>query len=351
MNRYTILPCSFDKITKVQNFIDDQWKRGHILATNTDVLDWQYYDVNSSTYNFIIAVDAQSGSLVALLGFIPTNHFDVKLEQVDLWGAVWKVLDGVDSLSFKNGKIMGLGASLLDYLIDTKKVRSYGAIGINKRVAKLYEYLGFSVSRLNHYYIVNREKCEFSILNNFDGIFCADDDLCEDHEVKLISSISDLDINADKKILPVKSNLYFVNRYLKHPFYDYTLLRIANSRAESCVLVYRVVKVFDAKAIRIVDFWGNPSAILGAKNVFYNLLQEYDAEYIDFYNYGLSEDVLKNAGFILRNSTSSIVVPNYFEPFERRNIDILFAYKVFTERPYTYVVCKGDADQDRPNFL
>ena len=39
------------------------------------------------------------------------------------------------------------------------------------------------------------------------------------------------------------------------------------------------------------------------------------------------------------------IVPNHFEPFERRNATVRFALK--SERPA--VLFKGDGDQDRPN--
>ena len=352
VRQYKIIVNDYDKPEKIQSFIDSHWSPSHILAKNRGLFDWQYFDKTLSNYNFSIALDSFSNDIVGLLGFIPTYHFDPTLRaETDLWGAVWKVLHGTDSLTYKNGKIAGLGTSLLDHLITTKKVRSYGAIGINKKVARLYRYLGFSVGHLKHYYIVNQKKSHFSILDRFNGVFCTTQTPEETHYVSLINTQDEFNINSSPETIPVKSSLYFINRYIRHPFYDYTLLRITNSRTESCVIVYRLVKISDSRAVRIVDFAGNPFAITGATAVFQDILQEHDAEYIDFYNYGIPEDVLKNAGFLLRGSDTSIVVPNYFEPFERRNIDIMFAYKIFSEKPYTYTVCKGDADQDRPNLL
>lgn len=336
----------------IQNFIDVHWAPSHVLAKNKLLFDWQYLDQNTSTYNFSLVLNPICGQLLGILGFIPTYHFDTDLrEERDFWGSIWKVSSDVKQFISKDGEYMGLGTALLDFLITTKKLRSFGAIGINKRVARLYKHLGFFVGTLNHFYMVNQEKKQFNILDCYNGIFNEANTIKKECKVSIIKTKEELSINWDKKILPLKSASYFINRYIKHPFYSYTIIRITNKNCETCILVYRIVKANQSHAVRIVDFAGNPAALIGASYVFQEILRKHDAEYLDFYNYGLPENVLTDAGFLLRTLDSSVIVPNYFEPFERRNINMMFAYKIFSEQPYTYMICKGDADQDRPNFL
>jgi hypothetical protein len=43
----------------------------------------------------------------------------------------------------------------------------------------------------------------------------------------------------------------------------------------------------------------------------------------------------------------NLIIPNYFEPFEQKNVKIELAYKA----DFPYVAFKGDSDQDRPNIL
>ena len=74
-------------------------------------------------------------------------------------------------------------------------------------------------------------------------------------------------------------------------------------------------------------------------------LNESGAEYLDCYNYGINKDVFLKIGF--REITGNTVVPNYFEPFEKKNVDIHYAS--YTKDPV--VIFKGDGDQDRPNLL
>ena len=64
--------------------------------------------------------------------------------------------------------------------------------------------------------------------------------------------------------------------------------------------------------------------MLGTQNQFSKLLGKYDAEYIDFYNFGIEDTTLHNAGFSKKTNSDKIVIPNYFEPFEMKNIDIAF---------------------------
>ena len=50
-------------------------------------------------------------------------------------------------------------------------------------------------------------------------------------------------------------------------------------------------------------------------------------------------------GFVKKGLSD--IVPNYFEPFLKQNINIDYAFK--SKSPY--VIFKGDSDQDRPNLI
>lgn len=73
------------------------------------------------------------------------------------------------------------------------------------------------------------------------------------------------------------------------------------------------------------------------------------AEYVDFYNIGIKEISSTTSGFIKRDSTSEVIIPNYFEPFEKKNIDLGYAYKC--DNNFNFCIFKGDSDQDRPNLI
>ena len=115
----------------------------------------------------------------------------------------------------------------------------------------------------------------------------------------------------------------------------------------SAVLVTRRVVANDSAVLRVVDLDGPSDALAGTYDELCKLLASENAEYIDFYNSGMHAPSLEAAGFIQRDSTSHVIVPNYFEPFEQKNVDLAFAYWTQDRSPYQFV--KGDSDQDRPS--
>lgn len=74
-------------------------------------------------------------------------------------------------------------------------------------------------------------------------------------------------------------------------------------------------------------------------------MQENKWEYIDLYCYGIEDDILKRSGFLKRTENDPNIIPNYFEPFEQKNVDIYFVSNVM-ENLHLY---RGDGDQDRPS--
>ena len=75
-------------------------------------------------------------------------------------------------------------------------------------------------------------------------------------------------------------------------------------------------------------------------------MHEKNHEYIDFLCSGLSSTMMLRAGFIKVND--DVVIPNYFEPFVKKNIFINF----FTESSLdeeNLRIFKADGDQDRPS--
>ena len=51
----------------------------------------------------------------------------------------------------------------------------------------------------------------------------------------------------------------------------------------------------------------------------------------------------------VRNENDGVVIPNYFEPFAKSNVEIDYMISTAAGRPFRIV--KGDSDQDRPNIV
>ena len=110
--------------------------------------------------------------------------------------------------------------------------------------------------------------------------------------------------------------------------------------------ITRRINVGKRNCIRIVDIISDFNPDLDLKNGMQKLLGINESEYIDCYNYGVNKDVLQNWGFVLKKE-NEVIVPNYFEPFLKKNINLKFAYK----SQESIKIFKGDSDQDRPNII
>jgi hypothetical protein len=322
--------CKNSEAHAIQSFIDEVWKKNHILSVNKDLLDFQYLQGNH--YNFFIAEDNKK--IIGILGFIPINLFDKSLSGKDYWLALWKTDDKYAS--------PGVGVSLLRALYKTFTPDSVGVLGINSEVRKLYEMMGFQTGKLTHYYIANPKYEKFHIAENMQIIYETETENTSFREIKDINHINGLSAGY----YPNKSKDYIVHRYYKHPFYKYLFWGAYNEKELVAVFVLRLQKTKDSQCLRIIDITGNHTKISLTRNDFILLMKSFNVEYIDCLNFGIPENEFYTWGFIRKEGNT--IVPNFFEPFLKKNIDVQFAYKANYPE---YVFFKGDGDQDRPNIL
>jgi len=318
------------------------------MATSKKLMDWQHYDKKNKYYNFVIARHNETNEIHAILGFSPISHFDKTIKHVDLALAIWKVRDNINTT--------GLGITLISYLVSQKQPRSIYGIGINTRVLPIYKYMGYDIGIMNHYYIANKQKNKFHLIGNFEGRYNSEE-IIKNNGKKLIRYEKSEYLNISEKIsnfitqlqIPAKSYDYLYNRYYQHPIYNYHIYGLKNQNYIIGFIVLRLCSYKSNYAIRIVDYFGHSDGLVGIYEEFQRLLETYDAEYIDFYNIGIEEKILSFSGFIKRDSATSIIVPNYFEPFQKKNVDLHFAFKC--NKNSKFIINKGDSDQDRPSIL
>ena len=79
------------------------------------------------------------------------------------------------------------------------------------------------------------------------------------------------------------------------------------------------------------------------------LIVKINAEYVDFYEYGIKNSIMLKSGLTKNNFNNNIITPNYFEPFVKRNINLGWAIK--SNNTKVTHMFKGDCDQDRPSLL
>ena len=331
--------CSLDGAAEVQAFIRDHWRADHVLARDSRLMDWQFRDDLAGRYNFLLARDADAG-VVGMLGFIPASRYDPGLAATDetVWLTNWKV---------RSDLAPGAGLVLLRMLSQRLRPRWIGTVGLNPATRGIYQALGYRVGLLARRYLLNPAMSVYRLATVPAGFrFPAPTGataLVPLSAADFWSATEGLGLDSGDQV-PRKSRAVFERRYLRHPFYEYRLF-LAVDGAAAAIVALRACGHDGAVALRVVDILGAAAALTGTGAAFARLLPEFGAEYLDFYCSGL-DDELAAAGFGIVTAEDGLILPGHFEPYERSNIDLLYC---LSGKGGRVVICKGDADQDRPN--
>jgi hypothetical protein len=324
-------------------FIDEHWERGHALATNRALLDWQYRDGDE----YAVFGAWQADVPVGVLGYIPTRRFDAALAGSSnvTWLALWKVRDDVKSSA--------VGLRLLSAVAAAEPSAAVGVVGFNATHPPLYKALGYTVGELRQYAVFHptmdstlavvprnrqrpRARAGRAELRDLSAA-----DL---ERLDAVWNIGDRDA-----VLPKKTSVYFRQRYAEHPWYRYRVSSVRLDGESRGVLVTRIADHQNRRALRIVDWYGDPSALGEIGSAVERRLIAEHAEYADFWQHGIDGSCLTAAGFESVDPDGDLIVPTYFEPFVQQNQRLLFAIR--PSRPAAVVVVRGDGDQDRPNLV
>jgi len=324
-------------------FIRDHWSSTHVFAERPDVFDWQYG--TGPRVNMIFAADVRDDAttVLGILGFIPMGRFDASLGDRDVLLAIWKVRDDAPP---------GLGLRLLKQVERDLSARLVGAIGISQIVKPLYGLLKYEVGSMVQSAVIRPGVTEYRIADGVPaniseaGIAEPDPEL----SFELIDESPDthaaIEALASSQV-PAKSHRYLVERYVDHPWYRYQLRLVRVSGRPTAVVVWRAVEAEGARVLRIVDIVGEVEWLARAHGHLQALTAEHEAEYIDLVQTCIDDALLVAGGFLTVGRVPDLILPNYFSPFERRNVEIEFAYKVADGAPVR--LFRADSDQDRPN--
>ncbi len=320
-------------IPQVMQFIKEHWGAQHILANNRAFMEYQHCG-KKDVFTYIIA--QEDGIIYGVEGYIPMNS----KENPDISGALWKVIP--------NGYFM-LGKAIRDYLMQLTKCRCLCSPGINMNTSgKVLGAYGQYVEKMEHYYRI-RDFAEYRIAIIKEKCIPKSR---TDSKVHL-KPISDFETMATflseeylSTKLPYKNMDYLKHRYFEHPIYKYDVYAIINGDKQKSFVVVRAVDANDSKIGKIVDFIGEDEAFIGLEKEWDKLMLEKGYEYIDIYCYGIAPKFLEQSGFVKRKEDDVNIIPNYFEPYEAKNVDIYFVSNVLGQL-HLY---RGDGDQDRPNW-
>jgi len=324
-------------IKQFQHFIRNHWRKDHLFAQEASVFNWQHK--GDAAYHCMVA--KRENELLGVQCLIPQSHFDASLPRNQIFLALWRALED---------KEIGIGLRLFKAIVEEYKPEFIGSIGIASIAIPFHVWQGFTVGRMDHHVFLSpyvskftNATVPFSVRKKFlstESLFF--------EKISEVSSFKNEIDSLGLYQLPIKSSEFIRNRYMRHPVYSYEVLGIFQGSKLYGLCVFRLIKHNEAIILRWVDFMG-PNEIIAALQVpMLNIMKKYNAEYIDIYSHGIPSELLQEAGFVDRYRMDNLVVPNYFEPFEKKNVDLYFAYKACTKNTLVRLF-KSDGDQDRPN--
>lgn len=332
--RYTIRLAREDDINDIMLFIAENWNEHHIMANNRAFFEYEFLE-NDGTVNFIIAIDNKKNTIESIYGFLKASHDE---QNLDIWGSFLKTRDG---------NIPLLGMELIKCRPQIVKCRNDIGVGANPNTTiPIMKLLKRYTARMTHYYMLSEDK-EFRIakIEHRPEIEKTND---WEYEVVKLDSIKDViryfDCAKYKNSIPYKDYWYIDHRFFLHPIYKYDVYGVKVDESVEALIVVRLQEHDGKVAVRFVDYIGNRNVLPGTFSFWKKMLKKDNYEYVDFYCAGFEKNLLEETGFVAIVDGDTNIIPNYFFPFEQRNIDI-WVQSTSSNTIFT----KADGDQDRPN--
>lgn len=321
----------YEDIPNIMQFMDEHWKPGNILARNRDFFEWQFLD--GDKVNMFLGIDDECGKIYGMIGAVVYS----KSPHPDISGCAWKTI--------RSGNPM-LGMELSDYMIEELQPRCAYSAGLSDKAIRINEMRGGIPVAMDHYYrLADREQYEIAEVNNKVIPIIKD----TGYDLKLINSVEEMkqiitdDMLAQQMLS--KDYRYIEKRYFLHPVYHYDIWKIVNQNGDaSSVLIMREERENGGGIGKIVDFYGQETDLGKITAALDRLMKERDYEFVDVYSYGIPTNIYEQAGFSCCDDECANIIPNYFHPFEKRNITLKMIKPVFDG----IRLFRGDGDQDRP---
>ena len=215
----TIRQAVYEDIPQIMQFIDEHWKKGHILARDREFFEWQFVD--DDQVNVFLGVDDDAGRIYGMQGVIKYN----KRPNPDISGSIWKTIKSTNPV---------LGMELENYMFDQLQVRYSCSAGLSNKADRIYKMLGMTPAVMDHYYRL-ADISEYKIAKIKDKIIPRVEDtgyhLESIHTVEEMKEIISEEVLAN--CIMSKDYSYIQKRYFDHPVYQYDKWKIVNQDGNS----------------------------------------------------------------------------------------------------------------------
>ncbi|MDB3959269.1 hypothetical protein N9407_00535 [Candidatus Pelagibacter sp.] len=318
-------------------YLKKNFKSNHIFYKSNELFDWQYLSKND--YNFYIF--KVKSNIKAVQGYIPTSRYDKKLKDDTIFLSIWSSSE------------VSAGTKLFYHFIKKNKCNLLVGLGSSRESFLFQKMLDFNCGYMDHYFLTNSERHKKLISPKSFSNWKSNLIVKNFKEIVSKKEIMKIDNNIFKEQYPKKTNQYILNRYFKHQFYKYNIYEVQRDQKTIAVFVTRICEFNKKTAIRIVDFFGKNHNFHHGKYLFRHLLQKNNSEFLDIYSYGIPKMNLARSGLdnVEKYKKNNIIIPNYFEPFVKKNIKLPYAFKTSEKIKKKVRFFKADSDLDRPNIL
>lgn len=326
-----IRQATYNDIPNIMRFIDEHWKKGHILARDRKFFEWQFVD--EGQVNVFLAIDEENQKIYGMQGVIIYNRSSTP----DISGSIWKTI--------KSGNPV-LGMELEEYVFSSLNVRYSCSAGISNRAMKIYKLLDMIPTTMDHYYRL-ADKKDYRIAKVVQKVIPVVEKT--GYKLQCIQSVDEMkQVISEERLAGhtmSKDYAYIQKRYFEHPVYQYDVWKIVDEKGSSdSILITREEIVQDRKICKMVDFYGELKDLSCITTALDELMEEREYEFVDIYSYGVPTELYDKAGFIRCDEDSENIIPNYFHPFERKNISLHMIDPMIEG----LTMFRGDGDQDRP---
>jgi GNAT superfamily N-acetyltransferase len=306
-----------ERLEELQAFVDEHWRRGHVLARDAELLRWQHRR-RSDPDTLAVLVAEEDGRLLAMLGWIEFDACAGEERVAGAWMTNWLVVPGARG--------SGLGLALVRHAM-ANAYEFIGALGANAATLHVLGAAGFAEVGMHRWVRVFDEKTLHEFLGGRDY-----------RELPAPSAPA-----GDGFVGACRDEPFLDWRYREHPRFRYELLR-----DESGFATYRIEQVAgtSAKVMRITDLLGGDalaSALVEAA-------RRERVVFADFYctsaRFGRP---LEDAGFAPADG-----LPGRFQPLDFSDRPIVSNFWAAPRLGADFAagdlyVTRADSDLDRPN--
>jgi GNAT superfamily N-acetyltransferase len=221
-----------ERVPELQRFIDERWRRGHVLARDEELLRWQHRSLARPDCLAVLGATL-AGDLVGMLGLVEFEACLGERRGRGAWMTTWLVVPE------RRGE--GLGAALVEKACSENDL--VGALDANDATRRVLAGSGF-VERP-----ILRWACVFDPAGLRELLGGRDPDWGKPTHAA----------PAEQLTGACRDDAFLSWRYRDHPRFEYRVLR-----RDGGLAAYRIEQVRDSEArvVRVVDFLGGEALAL-----------------------------------------------------------------------------------------